>query len=400
MTAVGPMKVLTFTTLYPNAAQPHHGVFVENRLRHLAATGKVDARVVAPVPWFPFAAERFGRYGAFARAPSHETRHGIEVSHPRYLVIPKVGMNLAPRLLYRGALRAVKSLIDNGFDFDLIDAHYFYPDGVAAVMLGERFGKPVTITARGTDINLIAQIGVPGKMIREAAGRAAGVIAVSRALEGGLAGIGVNSDRITVLRNGVDLDLFRPIDRAASRSKFALNAPTLLFVGNLVRLKGHDLVIRALRTLPEVDLLIVGSGPEEVRLRGLARELGVSTRVRFMGPVPHEQLAELYSAADALVLASSREGWPNVLLEAMACGTPVIASNVGGIPEIVATPEAGVLMRERSAEGIADAVRALLSHPPDRPATRRYAERFSWDATTEGQLRLFGSILADRRRAA
>jgi glycosyltransferase involved in cell wall biosynthesis len=158
--------------------------------------------------------------------------------------------------------------------------------------------------------------------------------------------------------------------------------------------KGHDLVIEALPSLPEVRLLIVGDGPFRPELEALAGSLGVSDRVRFLGRRPHEELPELYEAADALVLASMREGWPNVLLESMACGTPVIASGVGGIPEVVAAPEAGRILPERTSAAIAATVKSLFAAPPDRAATRAYAEKFSWEATTRGQIRLFQEILA------
>jgi glycosyltransferase involved in cell wall biosynthesis len=125
----------------------------------------------------------------------------------------------------------------------------------------------------------------------------------------------------------------------------------------------------------------------------LAARLKVAERVRFLGSIAHEQLADIYAAADTLILASSREGWPNVLLEAMACGTPVVASNIWGNPEVVAAPDAGVLMSERTENGIAAAVRSLFERLPDRAATRRYSEQFSWDATTEGQVELFSEIL-------
>ncbi|MFO1190354.1 MAG: glycosyltransferase family 4 protein [Alphaproteobacteria bacterium] len=390
------MKIVTFSTLFPNAAQPHHGVFVENRLRHLLASGAVTARVIAPVPWFPCESRHFPAYSAFARAPRHEVRHGVMIDHPRYAQLPRVGMTLAPALLYLGAWRAFRALQESGEDFDLIDAHYFYPDGVAAAMLARRLKKPFTITARGTDINLIPAYALPRRMILKAAAAADGLITVCQALKDEMTHLGVAADRITVLRNGVDLVMFRPGDRARFRAALDLSGPTLLSVGLLIPRKGHDLVIRALADLPGYTLLIAGDGPDGEALGSVAAAAGVADRVRFLGRVAHDQLPCLYGAADALVLASSREGWANVLLEAMACGTPVIASNVWGTPEVVSVPEAGVLMTERTASGVADGVRRLFAALPDRHATRAYAEQFSWDATTQGQIELFRSILARR----
>lgn len=394
------MKILTFTTLYPNAAQPQHGIFVENRLRALAASGAVSARVLAPVPWFPFANARFGRYAAFARAPRAEVRHGIAIDHPRFAVIPKLGMTLAPGLLYQAAARALRAMIAAGERFDLIDAHYFYPDGVAAARLGRAFGLPVVITGRGTDLNLIPhESALARRMILRAAEEADGLVVVAQALKRRLADLGVSESRIAVLRNGVDLDLFRPRDRAQARARLGLEGPLVVSVGNLVPLKGHDLVIEALTDLPDLRLAIAGAGPEEGALRSLAARRGVAERVRFLGALAHEALPEVYAAADALVLASIREGWPNVLMEAMACGTPVVATRVGGIPEIVDAPEAGRIVETRSAEAIAAGIRALLAAPPAPAATRAYAERFGWEETTRGQIALFERILARRRGA-
>lgn len=387
------MRLLTFSTLYPNAARAGHGIFVETRLRHLLASGRIESRVVAPVPWFPFKHARFGGYTIHARAPREEVRHGINVLHPRYPVIPKFGMSAAPFLLAAAAVPTVRRLRASGYDFELIDAHYFYPDGVAALLLGRWFGKPVVITARGTDLNEIPQYLLPRKMIQWAARHASGMITVCKALKDVLVELGVESQRVDVLRNGVDLQLFQPIARAERRAEFGLDRRTLLSVGYLIPRKGHDLVIRALPLLPDVELLIAGDGPEEGNLKAIAARLGVSERVRFLGALPQAQLRDYYGAADALVLASSREGWANVLLESMACGTPVVASSVWGTPEVVATPEAGVLMAERTPDALASAVQKLFANYPDHMATRRYAEQFSWDDTTRGQLTLFERIL-------
>jgi glycosyltransferase involved in cell wall biosynthesis len=390
------MKLLTFSTLFPNAQQPNHGLFVETRLRYLVASGEVQSRVVAPVPWFPVANARFGQYARYASVPARETRNGLQVEHPRYLALPKIGMNVAPLLMARAARPTIGRILDEGYDFDAIDAHYFYPDGVAAVMLGKYFNKPVVVTARGSDINLLPRYRVPRKFILWAAENARAVITVCSYLKDEMVGMGVRADRVTPLRNGVDLQRFSLLDKGAARAALGLDGFTLLSVGQLVPHKGHDVAIRALPMLPDVTLLIAGGGPDRQRLETLAQQLGVAGRVRLVGPVPQTELRNYYNAADALVLASEREGWANVLLESMACGTPVVASAVCGTPEVVTAPEAGRLMAERTPGSLVEAVRMLRAANPQRDATRRYAERFSWDETTRGQIDLFRNIMMEQ----
>ncbi len=388
-----PLRLLTFTTLYPNGEQPNHGVFVENRLRHLVASGAAQSVVVAPVPYFPARARCFGGWSRYARIAAREERHGITIHHPRYPVIPRIGMAAAPALMAAATLGFVRQIAAKGPGFDLIDAHFMYPDGVAAAWIGRRLGCPVVVTARGSDVNQVPHYRLPRIMIGWAAAEAAGLIAVSGALKEALVALGVAPERIEVLRNGVDLTLFRPGDRDRARRALRLSRPTLLSVGHLIERKGHDRVIAAMRHLPGFDLLVVGEGPERSRLEQLRRHLGVAERVRLLGAIGHAALPEIYTAADALVLASSREGWANVLLEAMACGTPVIASKVWGNPEVVRAPEAGIVVEQNTPEGIAEAVQALFAQTPARAAVRAYAERFSWEETTQGQLTLFRRVL-------
>ena len=401
-----PIRLLTFSTLFPNNARPNHGVFVENRLRHLVASGEVTSEVIAPVPWFPSSHSWFGDWAANARVVKQEPRHGLTVRHPRYPVIPKVGMALAPVLLYRAMVPMVGRLIagEAGVEaprFDAIDAHYLFPDGVAAVWLGQHFRLPVVLTARGTDVSLIPRFARPRKLIQGAIESAAAVIAVSSALKEALLEIGAPDTKVTVLRNGVDTALFRPpTDRPATRAALGLARPTLISVGLLIERKGHHRTIEAMTRLPDFDLIIVGEGPERDRLNALITRLGLGDRVRLLGPRPHAELPSWYGAADASVLSSSREGWANVLLESMACGTPVVASPIWGNPEVVRTPASGVITRENSADGIAEGVRQLFASMPSREATRAYAEPFSWDETTAGQLELFRRVIAERRRVA
>jgi teichuronic acid biosynthesis glycosyltransferase TuaC len=395
------LRLLTFTTLYPDSSRPAHGIFVENRLRHLLARGNSFSRVVAPIPWFPCKSKLWGEYAKYARVPFQEVRHGIQVDHPRYPLIPKLGMTMAPWLMAAALKKPIARLIHDGYDFDIIDAHYFYPDGVAAVILGEKFSKPVVITARGTDINLISDYYFPRIMIQWAAGRADAIISVSQALKTRLAGLGIDKNKITVLRNGVDLKAFSPPDNGTkSTGNSKTGEKVLLAVGSLLPFKGHALAIKALSSLPECKLLIAGEGPERKSLHQLSASLGLNDRVIFLGRIEHEELPRFYGTADALVHASTREGLPNVLLESLACGTPVVATRVGGIPEIITGPEAGILVREQTADSIANGVKNLFLQHPDRAATRRFAERFSWDETSIGLEELFMGVISRRQSAS
>jgi len=391
---MNPIKILTFSTLYPNAAQPTHGIFVENRLRHLLESGEIEVQVVAPVPWFPLTNPVFGKYGKFAKVPEHEVRHGIEIWHPRYWVLPKIGMSIAPLFMARAVKKTVRRIREQGFDFDLIDAHYFYPDGVAACIVANSLGKPFVVTARGTDINLIPRHSLPKRWILWAAQKSRAMISVCQALKNEMAKIGIAADKVTALRNGVDLDFFNPGNREEIRKQLDISGRTLLSVGYLIERKGHHLIIEALSRLPDVRLYIAGEGEMSTQLRKLAADNGVADRVIFLGALDRASLRRYMVAADALVLASSREGMANVLLEALACGTPVVATPLWGTPEVVAVPEAGVLTRDRSVEGILEGVNRLFAHYPSRESTRRYAEKFSWDDTTRGQIEIFRRVLS------
>ena len=211
--AVRKLRILTFSTLYPNAVQPSHGVFVENRIRHLAASGAAEIEVVAPVPVFPLVRRFMAEYAEAEKASARETRHGLTVRHPRYPLVPKVGMLAAPLSLYWAGRRSIEAVRRGGFDFDVIDAHYFYPDGIAAVMLGRHFGRPVTITARGTDINLIPDYPLPRRMIQWAARESAGMITVCAALQGRAGGArraGRQDPRAAQWRRPADFPSGRP----------------------------------------------------------------------------------------------------------------------------------------------------------------------------------------------
>jgi len=391
------MNILTFTTLYPNSHKPTFAIFVENRLRHLIQTFPVNSVVVAPVPWVPFVGRFIDKYKQLNDIPLEEERKGVTIYHPRFLHVPVIGAWLSPLLLAIGSYFIIKKIQKSGHQFDLIDAHYFYPDGVAAVILSKVLKLPSVITGRGSDVNVFPQYYIPRQWILWAAKNTDRIITVSQSLSQSLVKLGVAEDKINVLRNGVELDLFTlRSDRDQLRAKYELDNNVLICVGRLEELKGFDLVIKALNEIDDATLLIIGDGPLKGHLETLANEVGVSNRVRFLGEVSHDDLPVYYTIADVMVLASSREGWPNVLLESMACGTPVVATQVGGTPEVVASYDAGVLSSSRTVKGLLDAICQILEHPPGRENTRKYAEQFSWHDTSAGQHSLF-KLLVDKK---
>jgi glycosyltransferase involved in cell wall biosynthesis len=373
---------------------PRHGIFVENRLRHVLDTELVQTDVVAPVPWFPSTNKRFGSYADFARVPKHEQRNGVDIYHPRYPLVPKLGMSSAPWLMAKALHRFLARFPDNGRDFDLIDSHYFYPEGVAATLLGEWLKRPVVITARGCDVNFIPNYYIPRQWIRWAANKCAAIVTVSEALKTRLIELGTRPEKIQVLRNGVDLSLFNcSRDREELRRSLELSRPTLLTVGRISEAKGQHFIVEAMQALPEFDLLVIGEGEWRDRLTRQVAEMGLAERVRFLGPMPHSKLVNYYQAADAMLLASDREGMANVLLESLACGTPLVATPVGGNLEVLADNRAGVLMRERTASAVADAVKELFRNYPSRSDVRDYATTFDWTPTTQGQITVFREVL-------
>jgi len=370
---VAMLRVLTLATLFPNGARPTFGAFVERQTRALAARGDVAVEVVAPLglPVWPLSLHPL--YAPLRALPAEESRNGLIVHRPRLRIWPRIGEAGRARAMARMLLPLLRE-IRARFAFDVIDAEFFWPDGPAAMHLAAALNVPFSIKARGSDIHFWGgRPGIAGQIV--AAGEAAGgLLAVSAALKRDMAALGLPGDRIRVHHTGIDLDLFRP-DAAAD---FGLEGPLLVSVGHLTPRKGQDLILEALPGIPGATLILAGEGPDRARLEGLARRLGLTGRVRFLGVQPHEALPGLLAAADVMVLPTVSEGLANVWVEALACGTPVVTSDVGGAREVIDRPEAGRLV-PRNPEAIAQAVMDLLANPADRAAVRAAAERFSWE---------------------
>ena len=395
------LRLLIYTTLFPNSVQPLQGNFILERMRHLLPF--VDMSVVAPVPYFP-RINLNERWFNFANVPYNEHFAGFQIDHPRYLVFPKLAMATHGVSMFAGSLRQVCARL-RATDFDLIDAHYVYPDGLAATLLGAALHKPVVVSARGTDINIFPQLRTIRPLVRRALAQADAVIAVSQSLKNIMSNLGCPSQKITVVENGVDPLKFRPVPALAARHVLGLPAdrPTVLSVGRLTDFKGFHILVEAVARLrshrPNLLLVIVGEGPDRPVLERQISTMGVADNVRLVGAQPHERLKLWYSAADLFCLSSSQEGWPNVLLEAMACGRPVLATGVGGIPEIVSSSSVGTLV-DRNPEAFAHAIDQALLHQWDHDGIVAYARRHSWSNVAERLLNLYSEVVARRRSGA
>lgn len=395
------MHILTLTSLFPNPVQPLHGIFVRNRMENFTRTYGHEWSVVAPViyyPKLPFPTVR--EYDIQARVPGREERPGYSVEHPRYLVTPKVGMRFYGNWLLRGA-RATVRRIHARRRIDVIDGHYVYPDGVAAVELGRELGVPVILSARGTDLNLFPRFPAVRKRIAATLSACDHLICVCTDLKNVALELGIRPEKVSVIGNGVDIERFRRMDRAAARASLGLGEvrTLILAVGHMTERKGFHVLVEALsrmRAREGVSLAVAGDGPQMGELRALAARLGVEGRVIFPGAVRNEDLPAWYSAADIFTLASSREGWPNVVCEAQAVGLPVVATSVWGIPEIVSSAELGILVKERSPEAFASALDRALEQAWDRDAIMAKGRSRTWENVSQALQPLFEE--AGRRR--
>lgn len=389
------------STLFPSAAEPVAGIFIKERMfrvaRHLPVT------VIAPQPWFPLQG-LVRRWKPTYRPdrPRHEVVDGIEVHRPRFFALPGVlrrldGWSIAV------AVRPLLRRLQREGRADILDVHFGFPDGYAGHLLARWSGLPYLITLRGKEERLRHTPAIGSRMAR-ALSQADRVIAVSAALRQVGVELGAREADAHLIGNGIDLDKFQPIPQAEARQRLGIppDASVLVSVGGLVERKGFHRVIECLPQLlndhPRLVLLVVGgAGPEgdfSPRLHELTRELGLQAQVRFLGALPPQELHVPLSAADLFVLATRYEGWANVLLEAMACGLPVVTTRVGGNAEVVCRPELGLLVPFGELQALAAAIDESLRRPWDRQAIRAYAAENTWDRRIEQLLRLFGDLYA------
>jgi glycosyltransferase involved in cell wall biosynthesis len=396
------MRILTLTNLYPTPFHPTRATFNRQKIRLLATRHPVA--VIAPILW----TEEWAAWckgGASMPRGRRVVCDGITVEHPRYLYPPKVLRGWYGHC-FRESVRPTFRRVLTEFRPDLVFAPWAYPDGWAAVELGHRAGLPVVIKAHGSDILGLSRYPRRSRGTVEALRRADGVVAVSQDLKERVVAMGADPAWVRVIYDGVDATLFHPGRREEARARLAreldLRGPVVLYVGNLLPVKGLEILIDTFARLAGQGVaftgIVIGQGPLRSRLADQVARRGLRDRVKLLGPRPHEQLPDWYRAADLFVLPSYSEGVPVVLLEAAACGTPYVASRVGGIPEI-AHLNTGRLVPAGDAAALAEAIRAGLVERLGPPSHDGQTVRGHDDAVSE-LLDLFEYILAARREGA
>lgn len=392
-------SVVVLSSLFPSSVQPNAGPFVRERMFRVGE--RLPLAVVAPTPWFPLQG-LIRRWKPHFRpgAPRHEVQRGVPVWFPRFLSVPGFLKRFDGLAMALGAYPRLRALRRAG-RLDLLDAHFAYPDGYAAVLLGRWLEVPVTITLRGTESRHVRDPELK-PLLREALLGASRVFAVADALRQLALELGVPEERTEVVGNGVDTARFRPVDRAAARVALGIppSVPVLVSVGGLVERKGFHRVIELLPDLrkrwPALLYLIVGGasaeGNNRAELEAQVARLGLQDTVRFLGQMTPDQLREPLSAADLFVLATRNEGWANVFLEAMACGLPVVTTDVGGNREVVNSPELGEIVPFDDAPALAAAIGRGLAQQWNRDEIRRYAEANAWDGRVERLCHVFAEL--------
>ncbi|HEX8389667.1 MAG TPA: glycosyltransferase [Sphingomonas sp.] len=372
------LRVLTLSTLFPDATRPNFGVFVERQTRALAAIPDTAVTVVAPIGLPPPPFDRLNRYDALREVPTREVWKGLTVYRPRFVALPLTGGRWhAPALSF--VVANLLPWIQKMHAPQVIDASFFFPDGVAAMMSQRRHRLPVSIKARGADIHHWGRARATARQVVRAGRAADGLLAVSAAMRDDMIALGMPAERIRVHHTGVDQDRFAPGDRAALKAALGVAGPLIVSTGALIPRKGHEVVVRALASLPGATLMIAGEGPERARLEALAAGTGVADRVRLLGSVPHAELPRLLAAADVMALASASEGLANAWVEALSSGTPIVITDAGGAREVVTSPVAGRIVAPEPA-AFAHAIKALLDDPSAPDQVRATVRDFTWEA--------------------
>jgi glycosyltransferase involved in cell wall biosynthesis len=377
------MRVLIVTKIFPSSVEPCSSPFNRQQFRELSRLA--DVELLATIPWFPGASafRRWSPAGRLTAVPPREEIDGLVVRHPRFLFVPKVGHAIAGPL-YAASLGPI-ALGYKG-RVDVVLGAWGYPDGYAAVLLGRLLGVPTVIKLHGSDVNVLGARGVLRRRLSWALERATRVVAVSQPLAERAIELGVSPENVDVVPNGIDRALFHPRDREQARRALGLpfDGRLVLFLGHLSEAKGAVDLLRAFQVnaaaLTGVELAMVGDGADAELCHLLARSLPIN--VRFPGVQPHDRIPLWLAACDVLALPSWNEGTPNVVLEALACGRPVVATKVGGIPALV-KPTRGALVPAQDVHALGAALREVLDREFDPEALSRGLEQPDWAGSAQ-----------------
>lgn len=365
------MKLLVITNLFPNNLEPVRGVYNMQLVTELARL--CDLRVIAPLPWSPY----------YWSVPEAEVIDGIEVSHPRYFMTPKIGRVMYGFYFFLSLYGKVKR-DRNNFKFDVILASWAFPDGVGSYFIAKCLRIPIVIQVLGSDINIYTKTILRRKLIAYVLKRCSKVLSVSQELKNRIAQIGVPVDKVRVVNNGVNQSLFSPMDRTLARNSLKLPQETriILYVGNLVPVKGIDGLVSAYGAVASEAtnslLIIIGDGFLKKSVLKKVKDLNLEGRVILCGKRPHNEIPAWMNASDLLCLPSLNEGSPNVILEAMACGVPIVATRVGGIPEMVRSYKNVKLTDPKDIKQLSEAILKFLSNGCDQQASLDKPSNRSW----------------------
>lgn len=395
-----PLRVLVVTKLFPNAAEPTLATY--NRLQLVALSRRCQLHLLAVIPWFPGVRvlRRWTGAGLAARVPAEEDVEGLRVLHPRVLYLPRIGAAVAPDLYVASLWPRLRHLRGQ---VDVVLGCWAFPDGVAAIRLGRLLGAASVVKVHGSDLNVLAERPQIRRILVRALPGVGRLVAVSRPLAERAVALGVPASRVAVVRNGLDRSLFHVRDRAAARAELGLASPGrwILYVGRLDRAKGIGELLAAFDRLapldPELRLALVGDGPDAgLGLAAAGRHPG---RVALPGALPAAAVARWMGACDLLALPSWNEGTPNVILEAFASGRRVVATRVGGIPDVVTSPALGDLVPARDVPALAEALAGSLRRENDVPALVAAAPQ-GWPESAERLLEELRAAADSRADAA
>ena len=374
------MKILVFTTLFPNEQMPLHALFIKRRVNALARMHEVV--VVSPIPMSP-PGHWCHKWSQFRRVPLEAVIDGIKVYYPRYFLMPKIGRCFYGMTMYLSVKEYVRRLHET-FQFDMIDGHFVYPDGYAAVCLAKALGLKVVLNARGTDVNWYPRQVFSKPFVRRALSRADGLIAVSQNLKEKMQSIVGGQLDVRLIPNGIDRQLFYAMKKSEARRVLGLGQERriLLSVGQLLESKGFHVLIEALGRLKmnNVDLFIIGEGPYRSQLEKYIRAQKLNDQVYLLGAKPQNELNYWYNAADVFCLTSYREGRPNVVMESLSVGTPVITMQGFGLDDILRSG-GGFVLSQRDPSLISSTIRSVLQTKWDQQSVSQTVKDFDWDKT-------------------